>query len=387
MKPAYLVKNLAIVTVFSFILISGCTEVTQPVQNNSSGFVNITDGFGREVTVPSEINSVICTGSSGVRYIVYLDAADLLAGVSSGEQTNDTSSHETRPYKIANPQFADLPTIGSSKTGENLEQIMTLNPQVLFMAGYTSTSLNDSPGTVSDADIMQKKTNIPVISAPTGSLLTEEGREQMYSTFRLMGDVFNRTERAGELVDYIKLSISDLEERTKNITDSEQKTAYIGGLSHSGPHGITSSQPNYPPFEWVHVKNIAGDYDLNYVEYSKESLLYTDPDYIFIDAGTLNLMDETGAFQDIRSNTFSDMKAVKNGDVYSVLPYNHAGNNLETVLADAYYIGKVVYPGRFSDIDPVKKADEIYMMFEGKPVFDKLNANCNGLGLKKVNLT
>ncbi|MGI6502793.1 MAG: hypothetical protein ACOX0O_02405 [Candidatus Methanoculleus thermohydrogenotrophicum] len=44
-----------------------------------------------------------------------------------------------------------------------------------------------------------------------------------------------------------------------------------------------------------------------------------------------------------------------------------------------------MYSDRFEDIDPVK-ADEIYTMFVGKPVFEQLNANCNNPGFEKVPL-
>jgi len=50
-------------------------------------------------------------------------------------------------------------------------------------------------------------------------------------------------------------------------------------------------------------------------------------------------------------------------------PYNSYNTNYETVLADAYFIGKTLYPDRFADVDPVEKADEIYTFFVGKPVF------------------
>ena len=33
--------------------------------------------------------------------------------------------------------------------------------------------------------------------------------------------------------------------------------------------------------------------------------------------------------------------------------------NIDTVIANAYYIGKVLYPDEFRDIDPAEKADEI----------------------------
>ena len=77
---------------------------------------------------------------------------------------------------------------------------------------------------------------------------------------------------------------------------------------------------------------------------------------------------------------------VKNGEVYATLPYNSRATNYATVLADGYFIGKTVYPEKFMDIDAKEKADEIYAMFVGEPVFDRLNEICNNKGFEKVNL-
>ena len=375
----------AYVVVIIVLTTAGC--IGNDVVAGNSGtesVVTITDSFGRSVTIPENISRIVCSGSSSLRYVVYLDAEDLLTAASGADQTNSTSTHDTRPYTIANPQFADLPNIGSSDSNINLEQIMVVNPQVIVMVG--SLAEDDASGTAAKADSMQTRTGIPVVAVASGSILTEEGREEMYSSFLLMGDVLDRKSQAEELIAYIQATLADLEERTGDIPESEQKTAYVGGVSYSGPHGITSTRPLYPPFEWTHVKNVAGGYDLQYVECSKESLLYADPEYIFIDAGTLNLVDEVNAFHAIKNPVFSSLKAVENEDVYGIMPYAHGGMNTETVFVDAYYVGKIVYPERFADIDPKDKGDEIYTMFVGKPVFDQLNANCNNLGFEKVAL-
>ena len=58
--------------------------------------------------------------------------------------------------------------------------------------------------------------------------------------------------------------------------------------------------------------------------------------------------------------------------------------NHETTLANAYFIGKLLYPEQFEDIDPVKKADEIYTFVVGEPVFDLLSANVEGLSYQRV---
>lgn len=66
--------------------------------------------------------------------------------------------------------------------------------------------------------------------------------------------------------------------------------------------------------------------------------------------------------------------------MYGLLPFNFYNTNLGTAIADTYYIGKVLYPERFSDVDPVKKADEIYAFLVGKPVYETLKEQFGGFG-------
>jgi iron complex transport system substrate-binding protein len=321
---------------------------------------------------------------------VYLDAEDLLAAANSGVATNSSSTvREDRPYVLANPQFVDLPSLGSSDTSTNLEQMMVINPQVIFMLGSASGNVsgNMTRRTAASADDLQAKTGIPVIAVVSGSIDSDAGWEQMYSAFRFMGKTLNRNEKADELIAYIQTTLADLDERTRDIPESERKTAYVGGLGHSGAHGMTSTQPSYPPFAWLNVKNVAGGYDQQYVEFSKESLIHADPDFIFLDANSLAVQDEIGGFDDIKSPIFADMKAVKSGNVYGTFAYIHSGSHLETALADAYFIGKTIYPDRFDDVDPEKKADEIFTMFVGKPVFDQMKTNCNNVCFARVPVT
>ncbi|MGB4050927.1 MAG: iron ABC transporter substrate-binding protein, partial [Methanoculleus sp.] len=66
--------------------------------------------------------------------------------------------------------------------------------------------------------------------------------------------------------------------------------------------------------------------------------------------------------------------------------YNFYSANYETILANAYFVGKTLYPDRFADVDPVEKADEIYTFFVGKPVFADLNGQYDSLGFAKIPL-
>lgn len=368
---------------FFFLLAAGCTDSAAPANLASdSGTRSIVDNAGRIVTIPSEVNRSVCTaGGTCVRYLSYMDAADTLVAVESGEQLNETTG-DNRAYVLANPQFANLSSTGSSReSAVNPEQLVALKPQVIFVTGAISNQTSDG---LSSADTLQAKTGIPVIVLASGSFQDDESKAQMYSAYRLLGQVFGNEDRAEELIGYCNSTIADLNNRTQDIPESEQKTAFIGGLSHAGAHGLLSTQSDYMPFTWNHVKNIANGSGIQNSDFSKEGLIYADPDYIFIDAGTLGVQTEIGGFEEIKSPVYKNMKAVKAGNVYAPLPYTSRSTNLETQLVDAYFIGKTVYPEKFADIDPKTKADEIYTMFVGKPVFDQLNAKCNNLAFQPV---
>jgi len=77
---------------------------------------------------------------------------------------------------------------------------------------------------------------------------------------------------------------------------------------------------------------------------------------------------------------------VQEGKVYAVLPYNWYTQNFGSILANAYYIGKVLYPEKFAGVDPAGKADEIYTFLVGKPVFEKMNAAFEHLAFQPVPL-
>ncbi|AKJ39806.1 iron ABC transporter substrate-binding protein [Methanosarcina barkeri] len=357
---------------------SGVSDTNKAVE---SGEFTLTDGYGREVTIPENVEQVVCSGAGCLRYLVYLQAQDDVVGVDSLEK--EKSEVEGRPYVLANPQLKDYPLIGEFRGNDDPEKIIAISPQVILKTG---TSGQSTASNGADADALQNKTGIPVVMFPYGSLKNEEQKSEIYSSLRIMGQVVGKQERAEEVINYINATMQDLENRTADIPESERKTAYIGGVSMAGAHGIISTEPAYPPFLWVNANNVASGMGADHADIAKEALVDWDPEYIFVDVGTLLLGNE-GAIGELKNDTsLSGLSAVKNKKVYGVIPYNYYSTNYESVLANAYFVGKVLYPDRFEDIDPEAKADEIYTFFVGKPVFSDLNKQHANLGFKQIPL-
>ncbi|MCK9298218.1 iron ABC transporter substrate-binding protein [Methanoculleus sp. YWC-01] len=363
------------------MIAAGCTS-TGTVQGGADQTVTITDGFGRSVTVPAAPESVVCSGSGCLRYLVYLQSQDLAIGVDDIEK--EGRAIEGRPYALAyGAHFADLPLIGEFRGKDDPEKILGIGPAVILKTGSTGTAYATSAG---EADKLQEKTGIPVVAFPYGSLRNDAEQAEMYAGLRTMGEVLDKQDRAEEVIAYIEATIADLEARTADIPESEQKTAYVGGVSSAGAHGIISTEPAYPPFLWVNAKNAAAGLGTAHADVAKEALVDWDPEYIFIDVGTIQ-MENDGAIGELKTDpALQGLSASKEGRVYGVLPYNFYNTNYGTVLADAYFIGKTLYPDRFTDIDPEEKADEIYTFFVGKPVFSDLNSQYRNLGFGEIPL-
>jgi iron complex transport system substrate-binding protein len=117
----------------------------------------------------------------------------------------------------------------------------------------------------------------------------------------------------------------------------------------------------------------------SHVFMDKEGLLKIDPDVIFIDGGGLALVQD-----DFRKKPefYKALKAFANDRVYALLPFNWYTTNIDTALADAYAIGKILYPKSFEDVDPEDKTDEIYTFLVGKPVYSLMKKDYGAIGRK-----
>ncbi|GAB7082111.1 iron ABC transporter substrate-binding protein [Megalodesulfovibrio paquesii] len=338
----------------------------------------ITDALGRQHTLPDKIEHVLCSGSGCLRLLTYLQAQDRIVGVDDIE--GKRREFDARPYALANPQFKTLPVFGEFRGFDRPEQILSLptQPQLIFKIH------NPSQGT--DPVELQDKTGIPVVVIDYGDL--NEGRPRLYATLRLMGEVLGVQARAEAVVNYFDTQITELERRTKDIPEARRPGVFIGGVASRGAQGFQSTEPGYPPFAFVHARNLAaGGHAGEVVRVAKEQIVAWNPEVLFLDLATLQLGDAAGGLHELKTDpAYQTLDAVAKGRVYGVLPYNWYSTNYGSLLANAWYIGKVLYPERFTDIEPAVAADGIYQFLFGKPVFQPMTSLFGGLAFSAVPL-
>lgn len=344
----------------------------------TTGKRTITDSLGRKVKIPDsdDIDKIVGVNPGCVRLLVYMEAEDLICGVEEIEKLSQSSIG--RPYLYANPELADLPSIGP-QFGGDAELILGQDPDVIFM----------TYGTVEEADTLQEQTGIPVVALGYGEYFGDLQLDSFYDSLDLLGEILDKEDRAEELQDYIDGLIDDLDTRTKDIEAGDKEWIYVGGIGHQGTHGIASTDCAYEPLEYINGKNTAslieGCDGHAFIDTEKlfdweASNPSCQLDYILVDGGGYDL-----CMQDLQNESAGGvglLDCVQDDPprVIMTLPYNYYTTNLGTVLADAYYLGQRFFPDKFSDLDYTdgKVYDDIYKKMVGKGVYDDMVNDFDG---------
>ncbi len=306
----------------------------------------IRDICNREVKIPEKVNKILALGPGALRFITYFNEQNKLCGV---ERIEFKLQNDFRPYfYVVKNHIRNLPIISEGGPGKMpyFSKLIITSPDVIISVGFSKTQ----------ADFISKKTNIPVILLDYGAL----GRinEKFFNSIEILGKVFNKEKRAENLINYIQNLEKDLAKRTKNI---KKKSVFVGGIAYKGIHGFESTETDLLYLDLINAINIANFSKVKgHIDFSLESILKYNPEYIFIDVTGINLIKKQ-----IRENweIFKQLKAFQNRNVYKILPYNYYNSNASLVFVSAYYCGKILYPEKFMDIDLSKKAEEIFYNF------------------------
>lgn len=321
----------------------------------------ITDASGRSLEVPERVNRLIALGSS-MAFVSYLNARDIVVGVEAIDKRDDI----VKPYIVVNrDEFKELPVVGTggSMRIHNHEEIIKLKPEVVFL-------MTTTPG---EADALQKKIRIPVVVLSSGSPAFDQ--KTFLHSIRLAGDILDRRDRAQELTGYL---LSLPEQLPFRAEKGSVAGAYVGGLSSRGNRDLTSTTTDSWPMRLAGIRNFMdGLGHRGQIFINKEHLLTMNPPLIFIDGNGLPLIRES-----VRKDPgfHARLKAFKNKDVWLVLPHTSYLSNPEILYINAFLMAKAAYPEHYGHIDPRTKADEVFNMFFGRPLYQYYYEKFGGFG-------
>lgn len=330
----------------------------------------ITDALGREVTVPATVEKIIPLGNTP-RMITYLGLADKVVGIGDCE----IAESPLQAYAYVNRElWKDLPIVGSDSMGET-----SYYPEELIQAAPDVIVCTYGLDTVQD---IERQTGLPVVAVTDASLFTPEYEDSL----RILGEVCGVSERAEAVVEFINTCIADLRARTENIPDDDKPSILAAAATFKGSHGIEGVYSNYAVFDVISVNDVTrGMTDTGVAGgllVDKEQILAWDADLIFLDYSGVELVRQDMAES---PDFYTQLKAFRNGNVYQCPNSTWHWSNVEIPLVSAYYMGSLLYPEAFADVDFEAKAAEIFEFFLGQP--DYLNTLAEaGAGYMKLDL-
>lgn len=326
--------------------------------------ITVKDVLGRQVTVPRKIERTLALGPGTLRMLVYAGVQDTVVG---RELFEGQLNKSFRPYTyVLSESYSSLPIVSSGKVGQRpaLDIVRALKPDVIFSIGLKPEQMDE----------ITEATAIPVVGLAYG----ETGHMDMgkvKESIRLLGYVMNTQKLTQDILNKMAMIRKDLMERVEGI---ETKSAYMASIAFKGARDFTGTESNHQALDLLNIENIA-DGAVSEPNLGKksvvpmETIIEKQPDYIFFDVTGLKLLKKD---YDTFYPSLIKMNAVREGRMFTVLPYNWYNSNVENIFLTAYFIGKTVYPEQFADVDISRKADEIFNTFLHMDPFPDIEDNC-----------
>ena len=317
----------------------------------------ITDQLGRQVTIPDHVDRVVVLQHQTLNLLVQLDATKDIVGVLNNWQQQLGSGY----VRLA-PSLVKTPVVGDL-TSVNLESVVALHPQVVFVTNYAPQEMIDQIS----------QTGIAVVAVslrddPKGEehkmnpALPDEDKaytEGLKKGIQLIGEVVNRQKQAQALIDYTFSQRQLTGERLKAIPADQRIRTYM-----ANPDLTTYGSGKYTGLMMARAgaMNVAAATVKGYKQVSLEQVIAWDPQVIFVQDRYPEVVGQI-----VSDPNWQSIDAVKNHRVYLMPEYAKAwGYPMPEALAiGELWMAKKLYPDAYKDVDVDAQAQDYYQRFYG----------------------
>lgn len=270
-------------------LFTGCKQTESPSDSIDQNqqvetSITVTDMKEREITLDEPATRVVALTASDCEIIYAIGAGDALVG--RGEYCD---------YPL---DVVDVTAVESG-ANTNIEQIINLEPQVVFMSTMAQT-----------------EEQVEALEAAGIKVVVSEAQdiEGVYTSIKLIGELMGKNDEATSIINDMKSSFDDL---ASKATNEDTKTVYFEvspleyGLWTAGSGTFMNEI-----CEILNLKNVFDDI-VGWGEISEEQVMERNPDYIV----TISMYFGEGPTpeEEIMSRKgWEDITAVKNGAILNL---------------------------------------------------------------------
>ncbi|BEP28884.1 ABC transporter substrate-binding protein [Helicovermis profundi] len=270
-----------------------------------------------------------------------------LGGVKNLVGANDSALKDKLINSLDSTAKDRILEIGSKKHGINIEEVVSLKPDLVIMFPTKDTD-----------ETVKKLENqgIKVVS------IYPENIELLQNEILNIANAMGKKETGEKLVKYFNDKLEFIDSKIKNISEEDRKTIYLAGA-----RGILSTSAGtfyqHELMERAGGIDVAGKLKGGWNEVSIEQLLKWNPDVI-----TSIMYTPKGTPKEILSNgKLSKISAIINKEVYQ-MPSNIEPWDMPepSSILGMLWLSKTLYPNEFTDYDFSQDVDSFYKEFYGK---------------------
>ncbi len=304
--------------------------------------MSVVDDLNRTVRLRVPVHRVVSTIRIVSSFLLQFNVKDLLVGVDSTMANNPF-------YASIDPWLRNVTVVATGKRNINLEEIIKLQPDIVFAKNYQRPLLQS----------IEDKVNIVYLDLETP--------ESFMHDLLLVGKILGQEDRALSLKNYYENLLGMVENKTSNLPESSKPKVLF--IYYKGENSY-----NIPPTHWIqyYMVRLAGGriYRVNgtgWTMISTEQIISYNPDIVFITA--YHGLKPRIAVEKFMNNTLlSVINAVKNHRVYPV-PFDGEPWDIPTpkwILCTVYMATKI-HPELFSNINMTELTIQFYTKVYGAP--------------------
>lgn len=336
MKKKQFGLSLLLITllVIGILAMAGCGK--EKVVDTPDATRTIVDMAGREVILPAEINRIAAVGPVPVinTFIFTVGEGEKIVNGLPGFAKSERWKYQS----VFAPHLANQPTIQESRTEPNIEELVKLEPDVVY------TMDEQMADSVANADM-------------SAVVLSWTEPEDVKQTIKLVGKVLNKEELANEYVKYFDETVATIGKTVSAIPEEKRpRILYANMASMTAPHEISDWWIETAGGQSVAKADRAGQQ----LAFSMEHLLKWDPEIIIVSTPQdVKLINQDTRFQKIT--------AVANKQVYPTPMGAHvwAHRTAEQPLT-LMWAAKTFHPEVFKDLDLEQEIIDYYKKFYNK---------------------
>lgn len=315
----------------------------------------ITDMEGRTMTISEPPERVITAayGSFIPCVMAAFGVGDKIIGSGGNIVSNSTGLGNESSGTILLPALREKPDLGWGPRIK-VEAAVALNPDLIVLEKDCAGQGDMVEGfnkIIDQLQLFNKSFSSVVIKS--AACYSPPTPDSVYSEIELLGEIFDKQDKAREMTDFLKEEVDMVRQRTEGIAENDKPSVLLGAFYGAGTTArLALAVPDYDCSTlYPNITNIKNVLAGPRASLSAEQLVSLNPDVIILTTGvTGKTLESLNKNDDLK--ILQSVKAFKDKRVYSVgrfeIGRNHAGLEFPIeMLIEA----KGVYPDRFKDIN------------------------------------